>query len=266
VSELFPVAPECVYVWRGFKPATHSYEDFKNFLGSVFVPACVLLQPKVGLRAYLPALVPEDGKPAAVPDQTALMFWNGPTAHDDAKKALAVRIYSNLHGDVYDMVRSKLTEVPVLLDAAAETLTSEQPYFLLQHSADWMKGTTHHMVCARCAPMETPAFLESAATWAKELQAHPVANVDAVLLCAGNDYLVAWVHSAEEGATLAPMVAGLTAQAQVVLSTDAVKHAFQAELWDDWGGLDLTLTPCLNLQFPRRQKTAPRERKPHAAD
>lgn len=70
---------------------------------SLAVCSCLrVLQPKVGLRAYLPALVPQDGKPAAVPDQTALMFWNGPTAHNDAKKAIAVRLSA-----AHSVIRSK---------------------------------------------------------------------------------------------------------------------------------------------------------------
>src|SRR6266436_6725454 len=115
----YSVAPNSVYVWRGFKAAGAAYADFAKFLGSVFVPACALLQPSVGLRAYLPTMVPQAGKPAAVPDQTALMFWATPQSHDLAAQAIAVRIYQNLHGDAYDMVRSKLPEVPIAFPTTA---------------------------------------------------------------------------------------------------------------------------------------------------
>jgi hypothetical protein len=252
-----PVAPDAVYVWRGFKPAAASYADFTGFLGTVFVPACVLLQPRIGLSAYLPALLPQAQKPAAVPDQTALMFWRTPQAHDQAKTALAERIYSNLHGNVYDMARSTLPEVPQALDPAATTLVAEQPYYLLDVAADWMDATVHHLVGAR-ASASTPAdFLAAAATAAAALRRRPPAGVDGLLLCCGNDYLAAWAH----GAGSAPQAAlqDFAALVEPVLSVDARALELGAELWDDWpAGLDLSVAPCLNLQFERPHDASPR--------
>lgn len=49
-STSYPVPPNSVYVWRGSRPATLSYDGFAAFLSTVFVPACVLLQPPIGLR------------------------------------------------------------------------------------------------------------------------------------------------------------------------------------------------------------------------
>ncbi len=255
----YPVSANAVYVWRGFKPSTLSYADFTGFLGTVFVPACVLLQPAIGLRAYLPALVPQSGKPAAVPDQTALMFWNTATAHDEAKAAIAERIYLNLHGDVYDMARSKLPEVPIALDPAATTLVPEQPYFLVPQPADWMHGATRHLVAARPAALAAADFLIAAARWAKNFQL-TAGEVDGALLCCGNDYLVVWLHSGGNAAAAQIATTGLAAKVDVLLNVEAVPHALQAELWDDWPGLDLSLAPCLNLQFARHPHALPRKR------
>ena len=127
----YPVPPDCVYVWRGFRAPNTTQDLFANFLGSTFVPACALLQPAVGLRAYVSCLVPQTTNPAAVPDQTALMFWAEPGAHDLATRSLAVRIYQNLHGGTYDMTRSHTTEVPIALPTAGGALTADQPYHLL---------------------------------------------------------------------------------------------------------------------------------------
>ena len=205
----YPVAPSSVYVWRGFRSKTMSQADFAGFLGSVFVPACALLQPRIGLRAYVPTMVPQEGKSEAVPDQTALMFWARPESHDEAKKAIAERIYTNLHGDVYDMARSKLPEVPVAISADVKSLVPEQPYHLLTKNADWMRGTVYHLVGARKPDLQVPDFLAAAARFAVAFREKPPPGVDGALVCCGNDYLVAWVHSPKAGALLEKTLSGL---------------------------------------------------------
>ncbi len=204
----YSVAPNSVYVWRGFKAAGAAYADFAKFLGSVFVPACALLQPSVGLRAYLPTMIPQAGKPAAVPDQTALMFWATPQSHDLAAQAIALRIYQNLHGDAYDMVRSKLPEVPIAFPTTAP-IQAEQPYFLLNQPADWMRGSVHHLVGGRRSDLSATDFLNAVYQWATAFAEQPPQEIDAGLLCCGNDYLVAWVHSAMHTTALGTSLGGL---------------------------------------------------------
>jgi hypothetical protein len=255
--ESFPVSPKAVYVWRGFKPAAHAYADFMSFLGTVFVPACALLQPRIGLRAYLPCMVPQDGKPPAVPDQTALMFWRDEYAHDQAKDAIACRIYSNLHGDVYDMTRSTLPEVPTHF-AVGTPLTPEQPYYLLDGDADWMLGAVQHLVGARPAAQTPAQFLAAVQAWAEDFVSRPDVALDGALLCCGNDYLVAWVHAADSTAALEASLAPLAALTAPVLETAAKPVTLPAGLWDAWPkGLDLTVASCLNLQLSRTVHAAP---------
>lgn len=247
----YSVLPSSVYVWRGFKSAAKTYEQFAEFLGSVFVPACALLQPPVGLRAYLPSMVPQDGKPAAVPDQTALMFWATPESHDLAERAIAVRIYQNLHGDAYDLQRSHTPEVPVSIASATGTLVAEQPYFLIDTPADWMLGDVHHLVAAR-GPETTPAdFLAQVHAWAMAFHTAPPEAVNGALLCCGTDYLVAWVHGVKPSAALACALDELAALSTPVLRASPRALTLPAGLWTDWPGLDLIKNPCINLQFAR---------------
>jgi hypothetical protein len=255
----YAVAPDSVYVWRGFKAAGATYEAFSQFLGSVFVPACALLQPPVGLRAYLPTMVPQAGKPDAVPDQTALMFWATPKSHDLAAQAIAVRIYQNLHGNAYDMVRSTLPEVPVALPGAGP-MQAEQPYFLLNQQADWMKGSVHHLVGGRRADLGQTDFLNAAYQWAAGFSKQTPPEIDAALLCCGNDYLAAWVHGAKPNADLAGSLAGLAALTTPVLSAAPQALKLPAGLWDSWPGLDLSKDTCVNIQLrrPAPSVTAPR--------
>jgi len=246
----YSVLPNSVYVWRGFMAAGSNYDVFAGFLGSVFVPACALLQPPVGLRAYLPTMVLQAGKPPAVPDQTALMFWATPESHDLAVQAIAVRIYQLLHGTAYDMGRSKLQEVPVALPAAGG-LQAEQPYSLLNNKADWMKGTVHHLVGARRADLSPSDFLGAAYQWSADFARQHPKEIDAALLCCGNDYLVAWVHGPNPECDLTKSLDGLTALTAPVLSATPQPKKLGAGLWDSWKGLDLTKDSCINIQFHR---------------
>ena len=258
----YAVPPNSVYVWRGFKSAARTYDQFAQFLGSVFVPACALLQPRVGLRAYLPTMVPQDEKPDALPDQTALMFWATPQAHDLANRAIAVRIYQNLHGDAYDLVKSHTPEVPVSIATAKDALVPEQPYFLLDQAADWMLGTVHHLVGARRPELEPAAFLAQAHAWAAGFHATPAAGVDAALVCCGNDYAVAWVHSAVGTPGLSAALDDLAALTVPALRAAPRARALPAGLWDDWPGLDLTNETCLNIQLARPPAARPAPARP----
>lgn len=260
--ECFAVPPGCVCVWRGYMSRMPGndyqtdYNKFTTFLGGVFVPACVLLQPKVGLRAYLPTMVPHD-EAVNVPDQTALMFWATPGAHDLANKALAVRIYQNLHGDVYDMTRSKTPEVPVSIATAGAMLKAEQPYYLMDKPADWMLGSVYHLVGARPASLTPADFLAQVWKWASDFRASPPAEIDGALLCCGNDYLVAWVHGPAESTDLSASLSGLLESSQPVLQSAPISKGLPAGLWNDWPGLDLNRDRSLNLQFDRSPLTVP---------
>ncbi|AIO70061.1 hypothetical protein [Burkholderia oklahomensis] len=260
-QESFPVAPNAVYVWRGFRAPALDYEHFAQLLGSVFVPACVLLQPPVGLRAYLPTMIPQARKPPTVPDQTALMFWATPSSHDRATRAIAVRIYQNLHGDVYDMTRSKLPEVPVALDPHADALVSEQPYFLVDRPSDWMFGSAKHFMGARRADLRATDFLAAVHVWAASFQVEPPDGVDGALVCCGDDYVAAWIHSTYPQPQPYPALDRLAALTTPVLRMAPRPLALPAGLWDNWPGLDLTRDMCINLQFPRPRmsRAAPRE-------
>jgi hypothetical protein len=259
-TNLFPVPPNSVYVWRGFMaPPPKTFENFVNFLGSVFVPACAILQPPVGLRAYFTNIIPQNNKPAAVPDQTALMFWATPQSHDLAKEALAIRIYQNLHGDVYDMKRSGTQEVPVILPSSEPGFIAEQPYYLFEESADWMKGKVQHVVGARPENISAADFLTSVYKWASDFKTNKPDGVDGTLVCCGNDYALAWVHTSGASSGFSKILKGFASLVQVQLQVSPRSEKLQAGLWNNWPGLDLTLSEntSLNFQFKRKPDTNP---------
>jgi hypothetical protein len=256
----YPVLPGSVYVWRGFMaPPPQTYAGFTKFLGSIFVPACALLQPPVGLRAYIPTMVPQANKPAAVPDQTALMFWATPQSHDLANSTVAVRAYQNLHGDLYDMVKSHTPEVPQALPGNATAFTAEQPYYLFDAPADWMLGAVRHVVGARPATFSQQDFITAVYNWSAGFKNNPPAGLDAALVCCGNDYAVAWAHAKKPSRSFNTVLSGFSKLVAVQLETTPRPTNMPAGLWNKWPGFDLTLPKysSMNIQLNRPPKTNP---------
>ena len=242
-----PIAPDTVRVWRGYRGPDKSYADFASFLGSIFVPACALLQPRAGLVAYLPSMMSQDGKPATVPDQTALMFWATEQAHDAANGTVAVRAYQNLHGGAYDTSTSS-SATPAAFDGA---VVAEQPYHLLNGEADWMLGVVRHFVGGRPDAQDPGAWLAELGTWASDYAEKPPAGVDGALLCAGVGYVAFWEHAADGAATAGLELDQLASLATPYLSKTAESVAPGAGLWDQWSGWDLTQHDCMNVQLDR---------------
>lgn len=241
------IAPDSVHVWRGYKAPQKVYEDFSRFLGTVFVPSCALLQPNAGLCAYVPTMVPQAGKPAGVPDQTALMFWVDQDHYAGAFKKVAVRAYTNLHGDAYDTKISS-AQFPLLF---AGEVKAEQPYFLLDQKADWMEGFVYHFVGARPQSQASAEFLAAIAAWCGAWAATHSPAIDNALLCAGNDYVALWEHAKT---TDAPLGEGIANLATTCLNRVAENYVPPATLWDDWPGIDLDAHGCINIQLVRPRK------------
>jgi hypothetical protein len=238
------VDPDTVHVWRGYKAAATPYDKFAQFLGTVFVPACALLQPKAGLTAYVPTMIPQANKPAGVPDQTALMFWWTKEQHDLAFKTVAVRAYTNLHGDAYD---TKISSAQHPIPFAGE-IKAEQPYYLVPKKADWMVGQVYHFVGARPANQTPADFFAAIAKWTSDYAKRPASRIDAALIVAGNDFVAFWEHGAATGDPYATDIVSLAAP-----SVDRIAENYvpQAGLWDDWPGIDLAVHSCINVQLMR---------------
>ncbi len=257
----FPVPPNSVYVWRGYKNDEKTYEDFYSFLGSVFVPACALLQPPVGLRAYIPTLVPQRNKHMAIPDQTALMFWATPQSHNLANETVAVRAYQHLHGALYDMTRSHTPEVPVTLPSEKEKIVADQPYYLLEHAADWMFGQIIHVIGSRPSSLSVTEFLQANHTWALEFQKNIPANVDAALLSCAEDYTVLWIHMDSNNTEVEQYIHALDRYVHVHMVIQPEPLTIEADLWNNWGGIDYSenKNASLNIQLNRPVHTKPKK-------
>jgi hypothetical protein len=241
------VAPDAVHVWRGYKAAALSDQDFGKYLGSVFIPAALLLQPGAGLRAYVPSMIPGGGATAMVPDQTALLFWADQQTYRDAYGTAAVRAYKGLHGHAFDEPPSK-TGFPIPF---VETVAAEQPYHIFRGSADWMLGSVRHFVGARPTGQSADDFLKAVSNWTVSYRNSPPQKVDAAIICAGTTYVAFWEHAVpgapDDGLTLASLAGVATPR----LSRTAETYIPPAGLWSQWPGIDLTMHGCINIQLDR---------------
>ena len=241
------VPPDAVQVWRGYMAAGMEPAAFADVLGTVFVPACALLQPKAGLHAYVPSMIPGGGTPTSPPDQTALMFWTDQQAYADAIGAVAVRACANLSGGVYDTVRSKMG-FPAPFTGA---VSREQPYHLFDAPADWMFGSVRHFVGAPKPGQAAAAFLQSIGDWASAYVKAPAPGVDAAILCAGSAYVAFWEQTAPGSPRDTLALDGLAGLATPVLSRTADTYVPPSGLWDRWPGIDLSVNGCINVQLDR---------------
>jgi hypothetical protein len=230
-------------VWRGFKAEGKDWTEFADFLGQVFIPTGSMLQPGAGLHAFLPSMPRRDGKPATVPDQTALMFWTNQQTYHDGFKTVAVRAYTNLHGGAYGPPSS--AEFPVALE---NRIVAGQPYYLIDKPADWMLGRVRHLLAA---PKVIGTFFADVYTWAKGVQSDPPAGLDGALVCVGEGYVAAWMVWGSNACVADPLddLAGIIFP---FLDTTAETYHLPAGLWDDWPGIDLTQgESSLNIQLVR---------------
>ncbi len=244
------VSPASVRVWRGFQLPTLTLDKFCNNLGTVFVPATVKMQIDIGLQSYLPS-IPAGlaGKPTAVPDETALIFWESPEVYWNGFTTLAVRTYTLTHGGCYVPGISR-ADFPVLF---AGSLTADQPVYLFEAAADWMRGTVRHFIAHRPAQLDAAAFRVAVAASLTKIQ--KTVALDGALACVGDDYFVYWeLGSAAPGVPAPPSGMSILQS----MKTDWQYSFVPAPtfvpigLWDQWAGMDVVSGSSFNMQFTRR--------------
>jgi hypothetical protein len=243
-----PIPPDAVRVWRGFQTPAMQLADFLNRLNTVFVPATVLMQIQAGLDGYIPT-VPAGlpNKPASTPDETAILFWDSAQTYRDGFGTLAVRTYTLTHAAVY--APGSRADFPLPF---AGTLTQDQPFYLVDQPADWMHGHVTQLLGGRPDAQAADAFAAAAATAVGGLT--KAAPLDGAIVCAGSDYLVAWVLSAA-----APAPDGVFDALATVCgwshTFSATPTHIRAGMWDQWAGLTIQTGDSVNMQFKRRWET-----------
>lgn len=249
-----PVPPNAVRVWRGFRLPALSPDQFYDKLGTVFVPATVLMQIDAGLHSYIPSVpLGLAGKPASVPDETAILFWKSQETYWNGFTRLAVRTYTLTHNGVYVTENNQSrADFPALFSGS---LTVDQPVFLFDQPADWMHGTVNHLVAARPANTGSSEFMADIAEVLANIQKDVPLN--GAIACVGNDYLVYW--------EMGPVAPGVKQSPSGVPLLQAVLRDWNQTftpaptflpigLWDEWARMDVRAGSSFNLQFNRQTK------------
>jgi hypothetical protein len=115
-----------------------------------------------------------------------------------------------------------------------------------------MNGTINHLVAARPANLDQPAFEQSVAKILGDIQKQ--IPLEGAIACIGNDYFVYWeLGSAAPGVKTGPTGVPLL---QALLTGWSKSFApaptyLPIDLWDEWAGMDVRAGSSLNMQFER---------------
>ncbi|HEY0370649.1 MAG TPA: hypothetical protein VGD79_01530 [Thermoanaerobaculia bacterium] len=242
----YPVPANAVHVWRGYRAASTTPAAFLAQLGETFIPSATIMQPPIGLRAYLPGAFSSDSLPAGVPEETALLFWDSQTAYTATAQTLSGRVYTNTHWRTYDMTSSSASW-PVSL---ANPLVIETPYMVLENAADWMTGNA----CQLLVALASPPDLTSLATWAQGVASSPPAGLEGAYLVAGQSYVLWWeLWSGEPSDALRT---ALAANGSVIANGPSAPAVINGPFEGTWAGVTISAGDMFNMQFNRPGTTS----------
>lgn len=241
-----PVRPNAVRVWRGFRADGMSNGDFYERLGRNFIPMTVQALAWLGMTAYLPTVLP-DKKPASVPDEIALVFYESQDAYRRTFQTTIGRAYGLLHEPVFSA--GSKSGFPRLL---GDVFQAHQPYYLFEQDVDWYHGQCRVLVGTRKSNQTQAAFHERLHRTLKSLQKRPPKGLDGAIVSASEDCLVYWEHWADGARMVDDKIARLAGLVRVILLKQAMPMRVPTELTEKYEGLTVKGGECLNLRFQRR--------------
>ncbi|QKX04738.1 hypothetical protein HN014_07370 [Aquimarina sp. TRL1] len=240
-----PIAPDAVSVWSGFKTKEKTYDEFVDFLGSIIVPVCSFLRPKIGLNAYIPSLPNPENKPKAIPDQTALLFWESKNISKEKSNTVVERLFTLLFDQTYSKKNSSMRAVKQYKGI----VKANQPYYLVDEESDWMHGTVYHKVGYKHEGQSEEAFLASIKTWA---DAYTSERSDGAILMVADNYVVFWEHFPRRGMKASSSFNELGDYVTLFLDKTAKSIVPPKEgVWGEWKGIDLIRDNCVNIHLER---------------
>jgi len=237
--------PDAVRVWRGYRLSSLAVPDFLTALGSIFMPVTVQLQRLYGLTAYLPAVPPTE-KPAGVPDEIALVFYETQQAYTDTALIVAGRAYSRLHSTVFDLSISK-SGFPVPLP---NQLAFDTPYFLFTDAVDWQAGFTQVFVGTRKNNVSSAQFASSLFTFLNHVREHRPKGLEGAIVCVNANWVIYWEHWTSEAASLKGHISDLAKLADLVMLKPSASVAIEPSLTAHYPGITVKAGQSFNLRFP----------------
>ena len=254
---LVQVPPDSVRVWRGFRKAGLTPDEFGKQLGSVFIPSAVQTQVPLGMTAYLPTVLPYE-KSSTVPDEIALVFFESKEVYGKTFKTTTGRAYGLLHGTVFAPAQGipsgepkSASDWPKLLAGSAEP---NQPYHLFETETDWQKGTVRLFLGTRKEGVETADFVNKAVVALVKIQTSPPKEMDGAIVVVNENYLIYWEHWIPEASRTHPGLEDLRQIAEPVVDQVAEPMRVVVDGFAEYSGPTVKGGECLNLQFARRRE------------
>jgi hypothetical protein len=247
--DAWPVAPDSVRVWRGYALDRTRKGVFWQSLGSTFIPITAQVMGKLGLTAYLPAIVPNDPIPS-VPDEIALVFYRTQaTYRQSANGTTAGRAYQKLHAGVFTLgpqppdQPTSASDFPILLKDAC---VSGQPYYLFPDAVDWYLGASNVFVGVFDGnAKELTAAVQQAGN---VLQAKRIPEFDGCILMLVENVFICWQHWRS---VANPQTWNIDLPLRTVLSTGARVVDINPSEYGRYDGLAVQPGHFLNVHFDR---------------
>jgi hypothetical protein len=237
---------DAVRVWRGYRLPQVGRADFLDKLGSIFLPATVLLQKPLGLAAYIPTIVVGD-KPNMVPDEIALVFYETKDAYLNTRRAVAGRVYSALH----DLIFSPQLSHSGFPDPLTDGFGVNQPYYLLNRPSDWQQGTWRVFVGLRRASQNWRTMHADLHAWLRGQCCER--GPDLAIVNATEDYAIYWEHRSIPENNPRLSIGELGHLLQPLMMDEAKPLQVTDGPWADYAGLSLRGGETFCFQFARRE-------------
>lgn len=245
-TQIYPVPPDAVRVWRGFRLPTVEPEDFQDKLGKVFIPVTAQIQRLYGLTAYLPTVLPVM-KPEGVPDEIALVFYKTQQAYKDATLAVGGRAYGLLHATIFDLSMSK-SGFPVPFSGQ---VSYDTPYHLFTDSVDWQGGWSQVFVGARNASMTEADFTAGLQAFLLDLNQYRPAALNGAVICVSANWVIYWEHWKAESGRNNSLISKLDGFSDRIISQPFTSTPVESSLQAHYAGLDAVEGKSFNILFPR---------------
>lgn len=252
----FPVGPQAIRVFCGYRLSTLSRAGFFKELGQTFMPGTPLMQAPLGLSAYLPTVTDVEFG-GNLPDELALIIYSSLDDYNGTRNtSLSRRMYTRSHWAVFDMAKSRAQfpgPVTAPLELKQDEITS-LAWYLFDSPVDWQFGRTRVLFMQRNG---SDGSLASSvlATSREAAERLSRAGYDQLIGVATDEYAALWLHaSADVGKENVAELKLIPANATVIRDLTTTPAFVRG---DDEPGVTIDGASAYTFQFARSPRYFP---------
>jgi hypothetical protein len=237
-------------------------KEFRDTLGSLFIPAWTQLTAPLGLTAYVPSVPPVCEDVPQVPDEIAIVFFESQAVYTARTDFTGGRVCGPLHNTVFGWddpvpVRRSNTQFPKRMPPKGKgelnySHENYTPYYLFDNKADWYFGQTDVYVGVRPDAFsldDYPAFVQGELD---ALRKNRPEGLEGLLFIILQDCFIFWAHWDSVSKKKRPLLVALKKKLREVMDTTATPAKIPASLSDEFKGIDVKDGDSFAIQFERR--------------